>query len=166
MLTVEKQIIIDLPYRNCWEKVKDISLANNYIPNVEKIEIITTKKEGVGASRKAYLAGGKKVVDETVIEWHEGTGFTLQLCIGEQRALPWFNRFHFRYHIEEADHKTLFRPAILYQPRINFMIGLQKKIYNCALGKELKVICQSMKSYYETGKPTSSAQLIEIRRNI
>ena len=68
MLTVEKQIIIDLPYRNCWEKVKDISLANNYIPNVEKIEIITSKKEGVGASRKAYLAGGKKVVDETVIE--------------------------------------------------------------------------------------------------
>jgi len=166
MLTVEKQIMINLPFSDSWEKVSDISLAHNYIPNVESIEIITSQKKGVGASRKAYLEKGNKVVDETVIEWNDGVSFTLQLDIAGKRALPWYNKFHFRYHIEEADHKTLFRPAILYQPRSNFMLGLQKKIHHCALGKELRVICMSMKSYYETGQPTSKAHLKEIRKNM
>ena len=166
MLAVQNQIMIDLPIASSWEKVRDISLANNYIPNVNKIEIVTEKKEGVGACRKAYLDKGNKVVDETVIAWNDGTGFTLKLDIEGKRVLPWFNEFYFRYHIEEADHKTYFKPAILYQPRINFMVRFQKKIFNCILSKELKVICASMKYYYETNQPTSKERLIDIRRSV
>ena len=166
MLRVQKQIMIDVPHAESWNKLRDISLAHNYIPNVSKIEIITSKTEGLGASRKAYLEGKKKVVDETVIDWKDDIGFTLRLDINGKRVLPWFNEFHFQYHIEEADHKTLFRPAIIYQPRSKFLLGLQNKIYHCALGKELKVICASMKAYYETGQPTSKARLKEIRRKI
>jgi len=166
MLTVTKQIMIDLSHAESWEKLRDISLASNYIPNVKKIEIITPAKEGIGASRKAYLENGGKVVDETVTAWKDSEGFTLKLDINGQRALPWFDEFHFRYYIEEADHKTLFRPSILYQPRSDFMVGLQTKIYNCALGRELNVICASMKSYYETNQPTSKTRLKEIRKSL
>jgi len=166
MLIVEKQIMINLPYTESWTKVRDISLAANYIPNVKKIEITSSKKEGVGASRKAYLEKGNKVVDETVIDWVDGTGFTLKLEVDGKRVLPWFNEFHFRYHIEEADHKTFFKPAILYQPRWVFMTGVQERVFRCAMGKELKVICASMKHYYETGTLTSKARLEEIRKNL
>ena len=166
MLTIEKQIMINLTHAECWEKMRDISLAGNYIPNVEKIQIITPQKEGVGASRKAFLTKGKKVVDETVIEWNDGDGFTLKLDVKGKRVLPWFDEFYFRYHIEKADHKTLFRPGILYEPRVKFMVGLQRIIFDCVMGRELKVICASMKAYYETDQPTSAAVLKKIRNTI
>jgi hypothetical protein len=166
MLIVEKQIMINLTHKECWMILRDISLASNYIPGVEKIEIISSKKEGIGATRKAYLEKGSKVVDETVIDWENGTGFTLKLEVKGQRVLPWFNEFYFQYHIEEADHKTFFKPAILYQPRSLVMLGLQRKVFHCVLGKHLLVICASMKSYYETNIPTSKARLKEIRKNL
>ena len=166
MLIIEKQIMINLPHAECWEKVKDISLAHNYIPNVEKIEIVTPHKEGLGASRKAYLTKGKKIVDETVTEWIDKVGFTLKLEVAGKRVLPWFNKFYFRYHIEKADHKTLFRPGILYEPRVKILVGLQRKVFDCVMGRELKVICASMKAYYETDRPTSAAGFKAIRNNI
>lgn len=166
MFTVEKQVIINLPHATSWQNVKDISLAHNYIPNVAKIEIVTPQKEGVGASRKAYLEKGDKLVDETVISWKDGTGFTLELKVNGKRVFPWFNKFHFRYHIEPVDEKTLFKAGILYEPRCRFLSGLQHKIFSWALGKELKVICASMKAYYETGESTTKSELKEIRDNL
>lgn len=166
MLTVEKQILIDLPLSSSWKKMKDISLAHNYIPNVRKIEIVSANSEGVGASRRAYLEKHNQIINEKVIAWEEGSGFTLRLDKNGKRASGWFNELHFRYYIEAADHKTLFKPAILYQPRWNFLPQLQKKLYSCVLGKKLKVICESMKSYYETGEPTSKKKLKEIRRRL
>jgi len=166
MLMVERQIMIDLPHAKSWTKLRDITLASNYIPNVEKIEIMTPKKEGVGASRKAYLENGTKIVNEKVVAWKDEEGFTLELDMDGKRVLPLFDKFHFRYYIEEVSHKTFFKAAILYEPRFNFAVRLQQKIYNCAFSKNLDVICASMKAYYETNQATSKARLKEIKKKL
>ena len=99
------------------------------------------------------------------MEWTEGHGFTLRLHRGKDRAFPVFNQLFFHYAIEETDDKTLFCPSILYEPRFG-VVGQLLSIFfiRRSFEKTLKVICQSMKEFYETNKPVSPKRIEEIKR--
>ncbi|HNI38294.1 MAG TPA: SRPBCC family protein, partial [Pseudomonadales bacterium] len=55
-----------IPAEQAWNKLKDLSLAHNYVPNIPKCTITTAQKEGVGASRR--VSGPQQALDETVVE--------------------------------------------------------------------------------------------------
>ena len=84
---VSEQIVIDLPRSEAWEKLRDISLAHNYVPGIAKTEIITEQTEGVGASRYVYR-NPRSWIQETVEEWDEGSGFLIRLHKGDKPAPP------------------------------------------------------------------------------
>ncbi|HSC76530.1 MAG TPA: SRPBCC family protein, partial [Pseudomonadales bacterium] len=58
---------VKITAEKAWEKLKDLSLAHNYVPGINKCVITTTQKTGVGASRR--VSGPQQALDETVTEW-------------------------------------------------------------------------------------------------
>lgn len=155
---VTAEIVIDIPLNQAWEKLKDISLAHNYVPGIVKTVIVSEQHEGVGASRYVYR-NKKSYIQETVEEWQEGTGFLIRLHKGDKPAPPFRNAW-FRYALEDhGPGQTRFTASLIYEMpwgRLGNWLGskmanfVQKTIANVAL---------AMKLYYETGKPTTPAAL-------
>ena len=78
------QLVINMPREQAWEKLKDLSLAHNYVPGLVKTEITTSEKTGIGASRKVYQTQTKGI-NETVTEQEFGASTTH--CLPPERCV-------------------------------------------------------------------------------
>lgn len=152
------EIVIDLPRAEAWNKLRDISLAHNYVPGIVKTEIVTDQREGVGASRYVYR-GKTSYLQETVTEWREGEGFRIRLHKGDKPAPP-FREAFFNYRLTDAGPgKTRFTATLGYQLPWG---GLGEWLGRRMLGfvrSTVRDITVAMKLYYETGRPTTPAAL-------
>lgn len=151
-------IVINLPRAEAWEKLRDISLAHNYVPGIVNTEIITDQREGVGASRYVYR-NAKSYLQETVTQWREGEGFRIKLHKGDKPALP-FREAFFNYQLDEAGpNQTRFTATLGYQmPWGGFGEWLGKRMLGF-VQSTVEDVATAMKLYYETGDPTSPAAL-------
>jgi hypothetical protein len=143
-----------------WLKLKDLSQANNYVPGINQCEITTAIKEGVGASRR--VSGPQQSLDETVIEWNEGRGFTLRLHNGDKPSKP-FKEAKFTYRIDKIDAKTCkLTCTMTYElgAVLNVLHGLF--LGNIIRGS-IRDVALSMASFYETGKRTTKDDLKRLR---
>lgn len=91
---------IPLPIETCWEKLRDLTRATDYVPGLTETVITTEAKEGVGASRIVRHAQFGDM-NETVIAWDEGVGMTIRLHKGDAPPRP-FERAEFRYEFRPA----------------------------------------------------------------
>jgi hypothetical protein len=155
---VTSQVIIDMPRSDAWKKLRDISLAHNYVPGIVKTEIVSEQTEGVGASRYVYR-NAKSYIQETVIEWDEGRGFLIRLHRGDKPAPPFRNAW-FRYQLaDEAQDKTRFIVSLKFElPWGGVGAWLEKKV-DKFVAAIVSDVAASMKLYYETGTPTTAAAL-------
>ena len=48
---VSAQVVLDMPRGKAWDKLRDISLAHNYVPGIVRTQIVSEQREGVWASR-------------------------------------------------------------------------------------------------------------------
>ncbi len=135
--------------------MRDLTLAKYYVPNVVETWLVTEQREGVGASRKVRMKNGD-VMDETVEEWNEGHGFVVRLHKEGQPALPLFTECRFRYEIEPAGNRTLFRPAMHYQMKPGLFSGLLGSIVGIPMKMMVRKVGSSMKQFYEA-RGTSAA---------
>jgi len=89
-----------MPRAEAWGRLRNLTLASRYVPGVTGIEITTPQTEGVGASRKVY-SKGKPLLDETVVDWQDGQGFTVRLHKGDEPPAP-FRQAQFTYRLEDT----------------------------------------------------------------
>jgi hypothetical protein len=155
---VSAQVVVDMPRSEAWEKLRDISLAHNYVPGIIRTDIVSEQAEGVGASRYVYR-NANSYIQETVVEWTEGEGFLIRLHRGDKPAPPFRNAW-FRYQLaDEAPGKTLFTASLEYElPWGALGAWLEKKMEK-TVQSTIRDVATAMKLYYETGKPTTPAAL-------
>ena len=155
---VSTDIVINLPRSEAWEKLRDISLPHNYVPGIVRTEIVSTQRQGVGASRYVYR-NAKSYLQETVTEWDEGRGFLIHLHRGGKPAPP-FRTASFRYLLgDEGRDKTLFTATLSYEmPWGALGVWLEKKMEK-TVAATVSDVATAMKLYYETGVPTTAAAL-------
>lgn len=162
---VHAQVLIDLPRDEAWAKLRDISLAHNYVPGIVKTEIVSEQNEGVGASRYVYR-NAKSYIQETVEEWQEGHGFLIHLHRGEKPAPP-FKDAWFRYALEDAgEGQTRLTTRLSYEMpwgRLGAWLGGKMAGFVKATINDVAV---SMKLYYETGVPTTAEALKAYKASI
>ncbi|MBK7950460.1 MAG: SRPBCC family protein [Deltaproteobacteria bacterium] len=103
--TVRGAAAIPLPIGTCWEKMRDLRRAKDYVPGLSDCVVTTTAQEGVGASR-VVTHSQFGAMNESVVVWDEGRGMTLRLHKGDKPARP-FAEAYFRYE---------FRPARAAEP--------------------------------------------------
>lgn len=153
---------VDMPREKTWEKLRDFTLAPNYVPGVKSVRITTDKKEGVGTSR--YLLPNK--MNETIIEWDDGNGFILKLHKDNGSAPAPFKEAGFVYAIEDDGEKTKFNIALTY----TMGMGAFGRILNdLLLGKiissTIRNVGISLKHFYETGEPVTPQILKRLKAN-
>jgi hypothetical protein len=155
---VTAEIVIDVPLAEAWENLRDISLAHNYVPGIVKTVIVSEQREGVGASRYVYR-NEKSYIQETVEEWHPGTGFLIHLHRGDKPAPPFRNAW-FRYTLaEQGPGQTRFTASLVYDmPWGGFGAWLGKKMA-AFVQATITDVAIAMKLYYETGNPTTPAAI-------
>lgn len=156
--TVRAKIVIDVPPSTAWGKLSDISLAHNYVPGIKKTRIVSDQAQGVGTSRYVYRSE-KSFIQETVEEWQEGEGFLIRLHRGDKPAPP-FRDAWFRYALSAyGDRQTELTVQLTYEmPWGRFGRWLGKRVAGF-VQSTIADVALSMKLYYETGQPTSSAAL-------
>lgn len=161
---VSADIIIDIPLNEAWGKLRDISLAHNYVPGIVKTEIVSEQMQGVGASRYVYR-NEKSYIQETVEEWQEGTGFLIRLHKGDKPAPPFKNAW-FRYSLEaHGAEKTRFTASLMYEMpwgRLGAWLGARMANF---VRSTIADVTIAMKLYYETGNPTTPAALKAYKAN-
>ena len=163
MRAAASEIRINMPIADVWARLRDLTLAANYVPSVKSVRMDTDAAEGVGASRTVFLNDGSDM-QETVEEWTDGGGFLLRLHKGDKPAMPIFSAFQFRYEIEDdGAGATIFRPALLYKTRfgpIGWAIG---KLAHEKMVQSAHEVGVGLKQYYESGEPVSDEKWKELR---
>lgn len=160
---VSTQLVLDMPRERAWEKLRDISLAHNYVPGIIRTAIVSEQREGVGASRHVYR-NAKSYIQETVIEWDEGHGFLIRLHRGDKPAPPFRNAW-FRYRLDdEGADKTLFTASLEYELPWGALGAWLEKRMEKVVQATIDDVATAMKLYYETGQPTTAAALKAYKR--
>lgn len=164
------QAILNMPMAKAWSIMQDLTVPDKYVPGVYKCQMHTEQTKGVGTSRRVYkkMYGFFPVeLDETVVEWNEGSGFKLRLHDGEKDRAP-LPKSYFIYKIEPAGaDKTLFTGVMGYTfwggpigalIDIPFVFpGVKMEIHN---------VVAAIKHYYETGTTPTSADLKRLRPEV
>jgi hypothetical protein len=155
--TVTYEIPVDLPRAKVWEGLRDLTRAPLYVPNLTGVEILTGKRDGVGASRRVFRTKGQPL-DETVESWDEGYGFLLRLHRGDKPPAP-FRRAWFDYRLADGPNgRAVFRPSLRYELGMGPLGAILDALVvrRFALGN-LRQVAESFKRHYETGAVTNPA---------
>ena len=152
MPEVSIQMVIAKPRIEVWAQLRDLRVARHYVPGVSAIEYNPGPREGVGASRKVYKHG-RAPIDETVIAWEDGRGFTLKIHEGDKPAAP-FKWATYQYDLEDvAGGQTRLRGVFAYQMADGFvgrLLGLL--VVRPALKRGNVLLESNMRKFYETGE--------------
>lgn len=157
-------VVIGMPRAIAWSRLRDLSIAHNYVPGLVGTEITTALREGVGASRRVYQSATRSI-DETVTEWVDGHGFLICLHRGERGAPPPFANATFRYWLEdEGEERTRLTTTLAYTVRWGALgRWLDRRVLGPAVARNVRDVAICLKDFYEHGKPVDKARLRELQ---
>lgn len=157
-MCVSVKFELDLTPDQTWSVMRDLSISDKYLPGERQVDILSSNKSGVGAHRRIYRNNSvDDYVDETVVEWIEGEGFTLKLH-KDETVLPPFERAEFKFTIR----KTLSSRSLVV---LQVLSEMPSSVSSSAPSKQALIesserrlvqVAAGMKHYYQTGlRPTS-----------
>jgi hypothetical protein len=135
--------------------MSDFTLAHNYVPELTRTEIVSTRRRGVGAHRRVYQEDGD-YLEETIIEWNEGSGFVISLHEGQQPLAP-FKRAEFSYGMVAVTPKSTGVDLSLTVEMPWGAVGeaLADWFVEPLLEDKLVQVAAGLKYFYETGQPAT-----------
>lgn len=167
---------IELPIEACWQSLRDLTRATSYVPGVVKTVVTTDRKEGVGASRVVtHRQFGE--MNETVIAWDEGEGFTIRLHKGDAPPRP-FKEAIFRYELRPASSSSSTASPSSTASRCEIHTSLTYELPFGVLGRMIDALFMhrifrrnvidtavSLAEHYRTGEPVPESALPRLREN-
>lgn len=152
---------IPLPIEACWEKLRDLSRASLYVPGVVAVRLTSERREGVGASRVVtHERFGE--MDETVIAWREGRGFTLRLHKGDAPPRP-FREASFRYALVPAGEDTEIHTEMTYTLPLGFLGEGLARILRPLFRRNVRDVAVCLARHYLTDAKVEDSELPALR---
>ena len=168
--TVRGAAAISLSIDQCWQNLRDLTRARDYVPGLTDTVITTDQTEGIGASRVVtYKQFGE--MDETVVEWDEGIGMTVRLHKGSKPATP-FKEATFRYEFRPTSDKTSGGAGCEIHTSMTYELPfgvLGRVLDRLLVGRILRqsvvdsAVC--LAENYRTNRPVPSSELSRLRAN-
>lgn len=162
------EVTLNMPVERAWALMSDLTKPHLYVPGVYKCEFRTEQKRGVGASRRVYkkIMGFNLPLDESVVEWVEGSTIKLRLHDGDRdRPLP---KSYFIYRIEpRGANATLFTGIMGY----TFWGGALGQLIDAPLvypviRAQIRDVVLAIKHYYEQGTSPLPADIRRMRKEL
>lgn len=135
-----------------WAQLRDLRIARHYVTGASAIDYNAGPRGGLGASRRVHLRKGG-YVDETVVTWQEGRGFTLNLHVCEQAPKP-FKWAKFQYELTDAPNgQSLLRGVFSYEVG-GGLIGrvFDSLLLRRAIQSSHAALGSRMQKFYERGE--------------
>lgn len=151
MAHISAEALVAMPRSEAWAKLRDLTLSRHYVPGVTDIEITTPNRTGLGASRKVYCKG-RPPLDETVVDWEEGHGFTVKLHEGDKPASP-FRSAEFVYRLDDAPQgRTRVTTVMIYELPFG-VLGrlLDGLLMRHVVARTVGTISRNLQHVYENG---------------
>jgi hypothetical protein len=163
LYSVEYSAPVDLSAVEAWTKLSDLSKAHLYVPGLTGLDMTTEERTGVGASRRVYQ-GTRLTLDETVVDWNEGEGFSLRLHRGDKGPLPPMTEAWFDYGLQQQDEQVVLINRMRYRLGLGWLGKvLQSLFIERIAANAVRDTTLAQKIYYETGAAVSPAQLAAAR---
>ena len=145
------RVQIDMPIAKAWARLRDLRLANNYVPGVTRVEITTDRASGIGASRRIYSGENDEGFDETVVEWDEGSGFVIRLHNGEGGPPIPMAEAYFRYRLSPLGReKTVADLSMSYTLRGSWLGRAMHPLLGFFIRDRIQTIAENLKGFYES----------------
>ena len=157
-IRLQSQALLNHPLPEVWQVISDLSLAHHYWPGALKTSKVDFGPIREGASRTLLLESDK-TLQETVIEWDEGSGYVMAW---DQPSNDW--RFHdveIRYHIEADDElgkKTDLAITVTFRPSYGLLGKWLLSAYLTTVWQGwLDNLTDSIQYFYDTRSLSESA---------
>ena len=148
--------VIDMRRSDAWARLQDLTLAHLYVPGLIKTEITTDKKTGPGASRRVYQTPDT-YLNETVIEWDEGYGFTLRLHQDNGDAPFPFKHALFTYQLgDHGNDQTRLSTVLRYKLAGGCLGHWLNKLLQSTFQQRADEVASNLKRFYETGQAVNN----------
>jgi hypothetical protein len=172
--TVRAAAPIPLPIETCWEKLRDLTRAKDYVPGLTDCVVTTPVEEGLGASRVVTHAQFG-AMDETVVAWDAGKGNTVRLHKGDAPARP-FAEACFRYELRPAAsggaadaparRACEIHTALTYRLAFGLLGRLLDALFLRRLfTRNVVDTAVALAEHYRTDRPVPKSELPRLRRN-
>ncbi|MAG30335.1 MAG: polyketide cyclase [Deltaproteobacteria bacterium] len=163
--TVRAAAPVPLPIETCWENLRDLSRARDYVPGLSDCVISTVAKEGLGASRVVtHKQFGD--MDETVIAWDEGKGMTVRLHKGDGPARP-FKEGAFGYEFRPAGEYCEIHTSLTYElPGGPLGRLIDWLVLRRVFSRNVQNVAVCLAENYRTGEPVPESEIPRLRANL
>lgn len=141
-------VLLNLSQTDAWTKLRDLSLAPQYVPGLTGGQLHPGPREGLGASRRVFRKGGQWL-DESVVQWRDGEGFVLMLHKGNAGAPFPFRQATFEYRLQAQGDATQITTRMHYSLRGGRIV---EALLGKAFIKVVQQIAENLKVHYETGQ--------------
>jgi ribosome-associated toxin RatA of RatAB toxin-antitoxin module len=140
-------LVLNQGPQQVWRLVSDLKQASNYVPDIERVEILSSSDAGVGASGRLYKSQ-TDWLDETVTQWYEGQGLTLRLHRGDDAPFP-FASASFEYRLQPLSAgATAMHLSLVYQPRYGLLGQLLDGLFLAGqVEQRVMGVAQGLKQY-------------------
>ena len=153
------KVVVDILPVDAWSLMSDFSSPHKYVPGILKTKVLPGPTSGVGAHRLVFDKVGKSI-DETVIEWIEGSGFKMRLHQGEMNLSP-FKYAQFNYHVSpEGSDSTLVELTMVFELHwglLGSVIG--NLIFRPVIKYRLMGVATGLKKFYENTVESSKEHI-------
>jgi len=154
---------IPLPIDVCWQKLRDLTRAASYVPGLTGCVVTTELEQGVGASRRVTSRQFGDM-DETVVVWDEGQGFTIRLHKGDAPARP-FREATFRYALEKKGDACDIVTTMTYQLGMGPLGSLLDALLFRRISQgNVDKVAVALAEHYVSDAPVPPARLAELMR--
>jgi hypothetical protein len=161
MHSAEFRVELAMEREAAWQRLRDLSLAGHYVPGLTSVELTTATREGVGASRRVQQ-GRFITLDETVVDWREGEGFSLRLHRGERGPLPPMTEAWFDYGLEQRGSQLYLHNTLRYRVGLGVLGELLDRWFlRDTVARSVRDTTVSQKLFYETGEKVTPEMLAE-----
>ncbi len=151
---VSARVRIEMSHARAWKLLRNLDLAGRYVPGVSGCTLTSSQREGVGASRRIEQPN-RAPMQETVVEWVDGEGFTLQLHApgSEQAPMP-FSQARFRYRIARAGTRAVDAELSMSYSLRGGALGqvADALVMRSVMRKQVESVAAAMKAFYEEAK--------------
>lgn len=142
---------IDIKRERAWENLQDLSLAHHYVPGLVNTIMGEGPAKGVGATRRVYQTANR-FINETVVDWQDGNGFTLRLHDDNGKAPFPFKQAWFVYALKDGvGQQTQAVLTLRYEMSGSCLGYFLHDLLVPAFESKTEAVAESLKVYYESG---------------
>lgn len=153
------KVEIEASAEKVWGVLADFGNVSVFNPSVTESHSTTDEANGVGATRHCDLAVGGATIEERIVEWNEGSSYTIEIYDGSRNP---FAKALGTLAVEPlGDNRSVVAMSLEWKPKGGIFSGLLGRALRGQNQKAITGVLAGLKHHVETGDPVAGRQKVD-----